>query len=91
MTQPAPSTGVPLSYQPQSAPPTSPVLVLLAWLVVGIPAAWGVEQTVMKSLALFRNTPPAAQTPTTPTRVPITSPSTAPSTAPAAGPSSTDG
>jgi hypothetical protein len=28
--------------------------LLLAWAVVGIPAAWGVSQTVAKSLALFR-------------------------------------
>lgn len=26
----------------------------LGWLVVGIPAAWGVAQVVVKSLALFR-------------------------------------
>ena len=25
-----------------------------AWLVVGLPAAWGVSQVVLKSLALFR-------------------------------------
>lgn len=28
--------------------------VLLAWLVVGIPAMWGVAQVVEKSMALFR-------------------------------------
>ena len=28
--------------------------VLAAWLVVGIPAAWGVAQVVIKSMALFR-------------------------------------
>jgi len=26
----------------------------LAWLVVGLPAAWGVGQVVVKSMALFR-------------------------------------
>ncbi len=26
----------------------------VSWLVVGIPAAWGVSQVVVKSLALFR-------------------------------------
>jgi hypothetical protein len=27
---------------------------IVAWLVVGIPAAWGVWQVVAKSVALFR-------------------------------------
>jgi hypothetical protein len=30
-----------------------PALVV-AWTVVGIPTLWGVTQTIMKSLALFR-------------------------------------
>ena len=30
------------------------IALILAWLVVGIPIAWGVTQTVIKSLALFR-------------------------------------
>ncbi len=30
------------------------VRVALAWLYVGIPLAWGVAQTVIKSAALFR-------------------------------------
>jgi hypothetical protein len=28
--------------------------VALAWLAVGLPLAWGVAQTIVKSLALFR-------------------------------------
>ena len=28
--------------------------VALAWLYVGIPLAWGVTQTVLKSIALFQ-------------------------------------
>lgn len=28
--------------------------LLLAWLVVAVPAAWGVAQVVAKSVALFR-------------------------------------
>ncbi len=28
--------------------------LVLAWLVVGVPAAWGVLQVVKRSLALFR-------------------------------------
>jgi hypothetical protein len=39
-------------------PPESPVMervkLLLSWLVVSIPAAWGVAQVVEKSAALFR-------------------------------------
>lgn len=30
------------------------LLVALAWIYVGIPLAWGVTQTVIKSIALFQ-------------------------------------
>ena len=30
------------------------VFVAIAWIYVGIPLAWGVTQTVLKSIALFR-------------------------------------
>jgi hypothetical protein len=43
---------------------TSPLLLIVAWLVVGIPAAWGVSQTVMRSLDLFKSPPPTAPTTT---------------------------
>jgi hypothetical protein len=33
---------------------SSPIAIALAWLVVGLPLAWGVSQTIVKSLALFR-------------------------------------
>jgi hypothetical protein len=33
---------------------SSPLAVALAWLAVGIPLAWGVSQTLIKALALFR-------------------------------------
>lgn len=33
---------------------SSPVSIALAWLVVGLPLAWGVSQTIAKSMALFR-------------------------------------
>ena len=36
-------------------PRTSRALLIVAWLVVGIPAVWGVSQTVMRSLDLFRS------------------------------------
>jgi len=33
--------------------PSSPALVAAAWLLVGIPLAWGVWVTVQKAMALF--------------------------------------
>jgi hypothetical protein len=33
---------------------TSPTLVLAAWFVVSIPAAWGVFYTVMNAFKLFQ-------------------------------------
>jgi hypothetical protein len=41
---------MPSSEQPRR---TSPLLLVVAWLVVGIPAAWGVSQTIIRSLDLF--------------------------------------
>jgi hypothetical protein len=32
----------------------SSVVLLLAWLSVGLPLLWGVAQTIRKTLALFR-------------------------------------
>jgi hypothetical protein len=32
---------------------TNIVRSILAWLAVGLPLAWGVEQTVEKAMALF--------------------------------------
>jgi hypothetical protein len=40
---------------------SSTLAVIAAWLVVTIPAAWGVSQTIHKSLALFTS-PPATTT-----------------------------
>jgi hypothetical protein len=33
---------------------TSPALIFAAWLVVSIPAAWGVYYTVLNALKLFQ-------------------------------------
>jgi hypothetical protein len=33
---------------------TSPTIILAAWLVVSIPAAWGVYYTLMNALKLFQ-------------------------------------
>ena len=40
---------------PTPSPASNPALLLaISWLWVGIPLAWGIYATVMKSLALFR-------------------------------------
>jgi len=44
----------------QRTPRTPPLLLIVAWLVVGIPAAWGVSQTVMRSMDLFVTPAPTA-------------------------------
>jgi hypothetical protein len=33
---------------------TSPLLILLAWAIVGIPFLWGFSQTLQKAAALFQ-------------------------------------
>jgi hypothetical protein len=33
---------------------TSPILILAAWVVVSIPAAWGIYYTLMNALKLFQ-------------------------------------
>jgi hypothetical protein len=33
---------------------TSPLLVVIAWTIVAVPLAWGVSQSLVKSLPLFR-------------------------------------
>jgi hypothetical protein len=33
---------------------TSPILILAAWLVVSIPAGWGVYYTLLNALKLFQ-------------------------------------
>lgn len=38
----------------RASKPTSPLAIALAWLVVALPLGWGVYQSVVKSLPLFR-------------------------------------
>jgi len=33
---------------------SSTIAVVLAWLAVGLPLAWGVARTIIQSMALFR-------------------------------------
>jgi hypothetical protein len=44
---------------------TPVVILVVAWLIVGVPAAWGVTQTINKSMALFQSSPAAAAAPAT--------------------------
>jgi len=39
---------------------TSPLLIAAAWLIVGIPATWGVYNTALNAKKLFVAPPPAA-------------------------------
>jgi hypothetical protein len=41
---------------------SSPAIVLLAWLLVSLPLAWGVYNTLLNSMKLFQS-PPASSTP----------------------------
>ena len=40
--------------EPNSAKPSSPLTIALAWLVVLIPATWGVYLTAMRAANLFK-------------------------------------
>jgi hypothetical protein len=42
---------------------TSPLLIVAAWLLVGIPAGWGVYNTALNAKKLFVAPPPAAAAP----------------------------
>jgi hypothetical protein len=43
-----------MENQSTSSSPTSPVQIALAWTVVAIPLLWGISQTFIKALALFK-------------------------------------
>jgi hypothetical protein len=49
----------------ETAARSSLPMLIISWLIVGIPAAWGVSQTFTRSLQLFTAplTPPAATSP----------------------------
>ena len=42
----------------------SALTLIVAWLIVTVPAAWGVSQTIHRSLALFNSAQPPAVNPT---------------------------
>ena len=43
-----------MADQPKSESTNSTVILVAAWLGVGLPLAWGVAMTISKALALFR-------------------------------------
>lgn len=49
--------------------PSSPLLVVLAWTVVGVPALWGISMTARTAMKLFQ--PQAAQTTAAPASSPM--------------------
>jgi MFS family permease len=52
---PAPQVAVQVSRQAGTyAPTTNPLLVALAWALVGIPLLWGVYETLLNAMKLFR-------------------------------------
>jgi hypothetical protein len=38
---------------------TLAVVIFLAWVVVGLPAGWGIYNTARNSMKLFQQSPPA--------------------------------
>jgi hypothetical protein len=46
---------------------SSGAIILLAWLLVGVPLGWGVYNTVLNSLKLFQ-APPVPTAPVTPAK-----------------------
>jgi hypothetical protein len=43
-----------MADQPKASSTGSAVILVAAWLGVGLPLAWGVAMTITKALALFR-------------------------------------
>jgi hypothetical protein len=44
----------PSGLNPKTPAPRSTGLLIFSWLFVGLPLAWGVVQTLLKAMALFR-------------------------------------
>jgi hypothetical protein len=62
--EPSPETT--LSYGRSGSGRSNVPMLVIAWLVVGIPAAWGVTQTFKQSLKLFTAPPAPAAVATQP-------------------------
>jgi hypothetical protein len=63
---------------------TNPALIAAAWLLVGVPLIWGVSQTFLKSLDLFRApaAPAVKSAATAPPPPPLPAPEPQPTPAP---------
>ena len=48
-----PSTDASAAPDSGDSSPSSPLILIFAWLAVGAPLIWGVAQTLKKALALF--------------------------------------
>jgi hypothetical protein len=47
---------------------SSPVMILAAWALVGVPLAWGVYNTLLNSMKLFQAPAASAPASSTPTK-----------------------
>jgi len=47
---------------------SSGAMILLAWLIVGIPLGWGVYNTLLSSMKLFQAPPAQITTPASPVK-----------------------
>jgi hypothetical protein len=47
---------------------TSPALIALAWIIVGVPLGWGVYKSGQNAVKLFQPQPAPAATTATPSR-----------------------
>jgi hypothetical protein len=52
-----------ISEAPQKAGAGTGVMLLVAWLWVGVPLAWGVSRTCQSAVKLFTSQPAAATVP----------------------------
>ena len=43
-----------MTHNKSTVTKTSPLLILLAWAIVGVPWLWGISQTFQKAVALFQ-------------------------------------
>jgi len=48
---------------PSGGSTSSPLAIALAWLIVALPAGWGIYQTAITSMALFRAAPASQVSP----------------------------
>jgi hypothetical protein len=51
----------------ESPKKSSPALILIAWILVGLPLGWGIYNTLLSSMKLFQS-PQAAATPVVPAK-----------------------